>query len=305
MIFPPSSAKTSAIHNSYLKPLANYTCRQNGNFRDLDMGQRLTLPDRLGDTYSTRCLSTLSGRPIQDMSAIEVKRIIDNTLAIVNDVEAELYQNARHSSKLSEIADFKQWLKFGHKQGAFCYACTIDGDYNARQLCFEVFDHIGFSPETIAEYCLEMISMVGNDDYFAIRFNPDDATEYGPDDYFEDQDGFVDCNKDKDGELIVPYRKVLLTVWREYPAHVRVEYHVFFHALRQYLQAQSCDGSVRAIAQKFGLTDESDAYCDRLAIIPSFLNELTTELLWARLDSWHTISTRAAALSESINGRFY
>lgn len=239
------------------------------------------------------------------MSAIKVKHIIENTLAIVNDVEAELYQKARHSSKLGEIADFKQWLKFRHKQGAFQYACTIDGNYNARQLCIEVFDHIGFSPETIAECCLEMISLIGNDGYFAIRFNPDDATEYGPDDYFEDQDGFVDINKDKDGELIVPYQKVLLTVWREYHAHVSIEYHVFFHALRQYLKEQNCDGAVQAISQKFGLTDESDAYCDQLTIIPSFLAELTTELLLARLDSWRSISIRAAALSDSINSRFY
>ncbi|WP_133638295.1 hypothetical protein [Photobacterium lutimaris] len=234
-----------------------------------------------------------------------MKQIIENTLAIVNDVEAELYQKARHSSKLGEIADFKQWLKFRHKQGAFQYACTIDCDYNARQLCIEVFDHIGFSPETIAECCLEMTSLIGNDGYFEIRFNPDDATEYGPDNYFNDEDGLVDINKDKDGELIVPYRKVLLTVWREYPAHVSVEYHVFFHALRQYLKEQNCASSVQAISQKFGLTDESDAYCDQLAVTPDFLQELTTELLLARIDSWRSISPRVAALSELINSRFY
>ncbi|MGR5065721.1 hypothetical protein [Photobacterium sp. DNB22_13_2] len=239
------------------------------------------------------------------MSSINVKQIIESTLVIVNDIETELYHDARHSSKLGEIADFKQWLKFGQKQGAFKYAYTINCDYGIRQLCCEVFDYIGFSPTELTNYCLEMTSLIGNDGHFAIRFNPKDATEYGPDDYFEDDKGHLDTHKDTDGELLVPYRKVLLTVWREGDAHVEVDYHVFFHALRQYLKEQHSDQLVQAVSQKFGLTDESDNYCDQLAIIPSFLHELTTELLLARIDSWRSVSTRVATLSDSINGRFY
>ncbi|WP_375749780.1 hypothetical protein [Vibrio sp. HN007] len=239
------------------------------------------------------------------MNPINVNNIVERTLQLASDIESDLYQYARHSSKLKLIEEVRLWLKFGQKKGSLTYACTYDGGKNLRELCYEVFSNVGFSFESLTTYSLSMCTLIGNEGYYAIRFNTDDDKEYAMDDYYVDEDGYIDQHFNKNGDMVVPYRQVLLTVWREKESHLSIHYHTFYHALWRYLLDKEEHTFAQQVAEQFGLNEESEYYCDRLAIIPSLLDELTSEIILANRSKWREYSFRSREIKELINGQFY
>ena len=238
------------------------------------------------------------------MRPLDIDRIREDTLSILSDIESELYYHARHSSLLGEIADFKHWLTTGQKRGAFQYTATVDGKVSVRDVCDEVFDHLGASPASLVRYCESMDGIVGNGGYYAIRFNTDEECNTGKGEqqkekgYLEDAEGYIDLYTDSQGDIIVPAGRVLLTVYRGGEVHVEVDYDVFFHALRRYLTAKRIDSLAERISLRFGLTEESDSACEWLSMIPVFLSELMTEMLFARIAARHRLREPVARLTE-------
>lgn len=239
------------------------------------------------------------------MVPIDVNDIVERTLTLASNIECELYQCARHSSKLRVIEELRQWLKFGQKHGSFKYACTTDGKKNLRDLCYEVFEGIGFTDDLLAKNCITMVGLLDEVDRYAIRFNTDDDKVYEIDDYYTDEEGYIDRYLDKEGEIIVPYQQVLISVWRGKQGHVTVGYHTFFHAIRQYFLDKERSDLALNISQQFGLTDISNYYCDQLSVIPSVLEELTTEILFANRPKWREYYPRAQEITALINDRFH
>ncbi|MDB1125002.1 hypothetical protein [Vibrio algarum] len=242
------------------------------------------------------------------ITPIDVDEIIDRTLKIASDIECELYQCARHSSKFTVIEGLRQWLKLGNKAGPFKGACTIDdgqnGNRNIREFCYEVFKSIDCEDDQLAKNCLSMVDFIGNESRYAIRFNTDDDREYEIDDYYEDDDGFISRHLNKNGDVIVPFQTVLITFWRAEQIHTTVGYHTFFHALREYFNDNDRPDLSQAISHQFGLTDRSEYACDQLSVIPSVLNEITTELLFANRPKWRDYYASSQEIIALINDRF-
>lgn len=158
--------------------------------------------------------------------------------------------------------------------------------------------------EQLVEECISMKALIGLEHLTAIRFNTADDREHELDDYFTDEEGYVSRYLDVDGNVIVPYQQIVLSLVRDKQKHVTVSYHTFFHALRKYLLEKGETELSQKVSSEFGLSNDSEYACDQLAIIPSALSELCTEILFAKRKQWHKYRKTADEIEGMINNNF-
>ncbi|MFC1234109.1 hypothetical protein [Vibrio sp. F74] len=205
-------------------------------------------------------------------------------LELLNDIEAELYQFARHSSLLPQIDAMKHWLKFADRQGVFKHACMVDGK-TALDACTDVLENIGFSAEHLFKYTLSNQGCVGESGYYDILFKDDEAP---------------DINDEESGDESGSRPVVTLHHWTGKKERFEVTHSVFLHALRKYLITKGKLNLATKVSGKYRLSDESSYLCEPFTVLPSFLNELQTELIMARTENRQTFYGRIAISIDNI-----
>ncbi|UGA53818.1 hypothetical protein [Vibrio sp. VB16] len=217
------------------------------------------------------------------MKTLECNSVSQEALELLSDIETELYQFARHSSLLPQIDAMRHWLTFGDKQGVFKHACMVDGK-TMLNACADVLTNIGFSAESLFEYTLSEQGCVGESGYYDILFKNDEDT---------DRD---DESKGDSGSRPV----VTLHHWTGKRERFEVTHSIFFHALRKHLITKGKLDLATKVSDKYRLSGESSCLCEPFTVLPSFLNELQTELIMARTENRQTFYGRIAISIDNI-----
>ncbi len=218
------------------------------------------------------------------MKTPECNSVNLEALKLLSDIETELYQFARHSSLLPQIDAMKHWLKLGDRQGVFKHACMVDGK-TALNACTDVLTNIGFSAESLFEYTLSEQGCVGESGYYDILFKDDEAP---------------DRDDEESGDESSSRPFVTLHHWTGKRQRFEVTHAVFFHALRKYLLTKGKLDLATKVSEKYRLSDESSYLCEPFTVLPSFLNELQTELIMARTENRQTFYGRIAISIDNI-----
>lgn len=211
------------------------------------------------------------------MKTLNCNSVNLEALELLSDIETELYQFARHSSLLPQIDAMKHWLKFGDRQGVFKHACMVD-DKTMLDACADALTNIGFSAESLFEYTLSEQGCVGESEYYNILFKDDEES------------------KDDSGSRPI----VILHHWTGKREKFEVTHSVFFHALRKHLITKGKLDLATKISDKYRLSGESSYLCEPFTVLPSFLNELQTELIMARTENRQAFYSRIATSINNI-----